>query len=87
MDRFADGSEPLIGECEVAELPATILVGGGGIIVDIDRVLGDTLVLEVEYGPLAFALRCEAPEAVEVALALPRRLRIATLEAAGFEML
>jgi hypothetical protein len=86
-ERFVDGTEPMIGECRVSDLPATILAHGPGVFVDIAIELEDAIEMDIPYGPLAFAFDCGKADALELAQALPRRLTIATLEAAGFYQL
>lgn len=81
---FADGSEPMIGECKVSERPATVIADGAGVYVDIDLEPKDALDLDVPFGPLVFGFDCGREEAIALASALPKRLSLATLEAAGF---
>jgi hypothetical protein len=83
-EHFADGSPPMIGECLVRKRPATVLAHGPGVYVDVDIELEDALELDIPFGPLVFGFDCGREEAIALASALPKRLSLATLEAAGF---
>jgi hypothetical protein len=85
-ETFADGSAPMIGECEVSQCPATVLAHGPGVYVDLEFEFEDALSLDVPFGPLVFGLKCGREEAIALAAALPRRLTLMTLEAAGFRL-
>jgi hypothetical protein len=83
-ETFADGSEPMIGEIRVSERPATVIAHGPGVYVDIDIEREDAIELDIPFGPLVFGFDCSREEAIALAAALPKRLSLATLEAAGF---
>jgi hypothetical protein len=83
-EAFADGTQPLIGRCEVMMWMATVIAHGPGVLVSVEVDERDTDFWGFASSPTVFGLDCGKEEAIAVARALPIAFTLDVLEAAGF---